>query len=161
MEVKKATVVNKPWGHEEIFAETADYVGAPRVVERRAALGYPTPIKVGMPQSGASVLVIVLRFESSVRDRLAQTGMVSRIHVGVPSSEVRDRLVEVVVLSEVGGDRDARSGSGVRFGQNPPAGLDVERQTLWRQRGNIDRGLAVPQLADVKIVFGVIAGQPT
>ena len=27
MEVKKATVVNKPWGHEEIFADTPGYVG--------------------------------------------------------------------------------------------------------------------------------------
>ena len=38
MEIKKARKVEKPWGHEEIFAETASYVGKILFIRRGEAL---------------------------------------------------------------------------------------------------------------------------
>lgn len=38
MDIRKARKVEKPWGHEEIFAETADYVGKILFIRRGEAL---------------------------------------------------------------------------------------------------------------------------
>lgn len=38
MEIRPARKVDKPWGHEEIFAETADYVGKILFVRQGEAL---------------------------------------------------------------------------------------------------------------------------
>jgi len=38
MEIRKARKVEKPWGHEEIFAETAHYVGKILFVKKGEAL---------------------------------------------------------------------------------------------------------------------------
>jgi mannose-6-phosphate isomerase-like protein (cupin superfamily) len=38
MVIRQARVVNKPWGHEEIFAQTADYVGKILFIRRGEAL---------------------------------------------------------------------------------------------------------------------------
>jgi mannose-6-phosphate isomerase-like protein (cupin superfamily) len=38
MEIRNARKVDKPWGHEEIFAETADYVGKILFVRQGEAL---------------------------------------------------------------------------------------------------------------------------
>ena len=38
MEIEKARKVEKPWGHEEIFAETASYVGKILFIRRGEAL---------------------------------------------------------------------------------------------------------------------------
>jgi mannose-6-phosphate isomerase-like protein (cupin superfamily) len=38
MEIRKARKVKKPWGHEEIFAETEDYVGKLLFVRQGEAL---------------------------------------------------------------------------------------------------------------------------
>ena len=38
MEIRKARKVEKPWGHEEIFAETKDYVGKILFVRQGEAL---------------------------------------------------------------------------------------------------------------------------
>jgi len=38
MDIKKATVVNKPWGYEEIFAHTPSYVGKILFIRKGEAL---------------------------------------------------------------------------------------------------------------------------
>ena len=84
-------------------------------------------------------------------DRPEQRLVVALALVGVGLGEVRDRAIEDVALTEVGGDREAIAGAGVRASQRPRAHLDVGPHDPRGHRVDVGGELPVPQLAAVEV----------
>src|SRR3954447_12099496 len=90
-----------------------------------------------------------------------QGPVVMLVLVGVRLGEITDRAVEGVGGSEVGRDGDAVAGPRVRAGERPPADPAVGHQVLRPHRADVERALAVVQLADVDVSPAALdAGHP-
>ena len=93
--------------------------------------------------------------DPAVFDGGLERGVVAVVLVGVGLGEVGDSLVEFVGAAEVGGQRDAVTGTGVGPGQGPPAHLRVDRHA----RGDhlLDRRGPLPVL---ELAYVVVAIHP-
>src|SRR4051812_8568801 len=89
--------------------------------------------------------------EAAVVDGVAQRAEVALVAVGVDLGEGDERAVERVGRAEVGGDRDAVAGARVGARERPCAQRAVLAQLPGRHRADVDRALAVPELADVEV----------
>src|SRR5215468_2147407 len=88
-------------------------------------------------------------FQAAGPDRVGELLVVPLVLVGVAPREVSDRLVEVIAVTQAGGDGDGIPGPGVCPRQRPPAGPRVERERKRGHRLDIGRSLHVAQLAPV------------
>src|SRR5215470_17486670 len=106
------------------------------------------PLRGGPVRAGSSDPDLGL--DPAAGDRLGEGGVVALVLVGVCLGELHDRPVEGVGGAEVRRDGDPVAGTGVRAGQRPAADRRVQREPLGRHPGEIDRALAVPELAEVE-----------
>ena len=67
MEIKTARKVDKPWGHEEIFAETGKYVGkilfTSPLAQGLVGKGIGDKVEIDVPQGTLKFEVLEIRFE--------------------------------------------------------------------------------------------------
>ena len=84
--------------------------------------------------------------------RLAQRVVVPLVLLGVGVGEVGDGAVEDVAGAQVRGDGDAVAGARVRARQHPGAHLGVGVPRALGHRRDVERPLAVPELAHVEVV---------
>src|SRR4051794_40122129 len=110
----------------------------------RRASGVPTRTAPGRSDPD-------LRRDPARRDGVDQGRVVPLVLVGVRLGELPDGDVEGPAVPEVGSQRHAVPGPGVRAGERPPADGAVRLQALGEQRLDLDGALPVAQLADVEV----------
>ena len=119
----------------------------------------PQPLRVEVPRAKL-VAVDQIQTPSIASMRPLRTAsqnarVVAIVLVRVPLGEVGNRLVELVLRSQVRGNRDGVARSGVRAGERVPADPRVHLERNGRHRFDNRRALHVAQLAPIEVTVGL------
>src|SRR4051812_24171981 len=97
-----------------------------------------------------------LRLDVFGRYGVDEALVVTVVLIGIGDGEGGDGTVEGVATAEVRADRYRVSGAGMRSGQHPAAHLAVDLEHRGFHRGDVGRGLPVPQLPHVVVVGSAV-----
>ena len=145
----------------EAGAAPADRPYGPDLPSWRSIAGEAPTARPGSQRTGAGRQTPRGRLGPSGCHGLRERGMVALVLVGVGLREVRDRLVELGRVAQVGRDGHPVPGAGVRPRQGPGAQPGVVRHALRDHQLDRERELPVTQLPQVEVVVDPVdVGHP-